>query len=80
MLFLDLISFLCNYYGIVNESLKFNRLTHADIKILFPFVKRSSYEKVENENLVKAPQKSLLFWERKNNEAYEFLHFRAKRI
>ena len=48
---IDLVSFLCNYYGIVNESLKVNKLTHADIKILFPFVKRSSYEKVENENM-----------------------------
>ena len=45
---IDLISFLSNYYGIVNNSLKLNKLTHIDVKILFPNIKRTSFEKVNN--------------------------------
>ena len=46
MRIIDLISFLRNYYGIVNESLKVNKLTHTDIKILFPFIKRGSFDDI----------------------------------
>ena len=45
---IDLISFLCNFYGIVNENLKINKLTHTDIKILFPQIKRISIERLNN--------------------------------
>ena len=45
---IDLLSFLENYYGIVNQSLKLNILTHRDIKILFPNIKRSSFEMMNN--------------------------------
>ena len=43
-MYVDLISFLRNYYGINNSSLKSNCLTHNDVKVLFPFVKRTSFE------------------------------------
>jgi len=43
---IDLISFLRNYYGISNSSLKSNCLTHNDVKILFPFVERTSFDYV----------------------------------
>jgi len=45
---IDLISFLNNYYGINNESLKMNKLTHTDVKILFPMIKRSSFSELQN--------------------------------
>ena len=43
----DLISFLCNYYGIVNDNLNFNKLTHFDVKILFPNVKRMNTDELK---------------------------------
>ncbi len=46
---IDLISFLRNYYGITSNSLKINKLTHADIKILFPDIKRISLERLKKE-------------------------------
>lgn len=46
---IDLISFLRNYYGITSSSLKINKLTHADIKILFPDIKRISLERLKKE-------------------------------
>ena len=36
---IDLIRFLQNYYGIYHQSLKFEKLSHDDIKALFPFVR-----------------------------------------
>ena len=44
--YIDLISFLRNYYGINNSSLKSNCLTHNDVKVLFPFIKRTSFDEV----------------------------------
>ena len=40
MKFIDLISFLRDFYGISNSSLKFKKLKHSDIDILFPFIKK----------------------------------------
>lgn len=45
---IDLIGFLCNYYGITSEYLKANKLTHADVKILFPNIKRTSFIEMKN--------------------------------
>lgn len=45
---ISLLNFLQNYYGIVSEDLKLNNLTHMDIKILFPFIKRSSFESMDD--------------------------------
>lgn len=44
---IDLISFLRNYYGIINNELKANKLTHFDVKILFPKIRRVSKEFLE---------------------------------
>ena len=48
---IDLISFLSNYYGIVNNNLKINQLTHSDIKILFPYIKRSSFRDLKKDSM-----------------------------
>ena len=45
---IDLVSFLCNYYGIVSKNLKINKLTHNDMKVLFPDIKRSSFDNLEH--------------------------------
>ena len=45
---IDLLTFLRNYYGIVNQNLKINRLSHMDMRILFPNVKRGSFEYLDN--------------------------------
>ncbi len=46
---IDLISFLESYYGIVNNDLKVNKLTHKDIKILLPNIKRMSFFELEKD-------------------------------
>ena len=51
MKFIDLISFLRDFYGISNSSLKFKKLKHQDIEILFPFIKRCSIDDVNIEDI-----------------------------
>jgi len=55
----DLISFLCNYYGIVSDSLKNNKLSHIDVKILFPNIihigfkeLKRNYHKIHNDDVI----------------------------
>ncbi len=51
MKFIDLISFLRDFYGISNPSLKFKKLKHQDIEVLFPFIKRCSISDVNLEDI-----------------------------
>lgn len=53
MNFIDLISFLRDFYGISNPSLKFKKLKHQDIEVLFPFIKRCSISDVNLEDISK---------------------------
>ena len=50
---IDLISFLHNYYGIYHTSLRRERITHADIKLLFPYIRTCKYEDVYPEDIVR---------------------------
>ena len=43
----DLISFLRNYCGIVNENLKYNKLTHIDVSLLFPNIERMDFDELK---------------------------------
>ena len=45
---IDLISFLHNYYGISSEFFYKNVVTHQDIKMLFPSIKRESFDYVNH--------------------------------
>lgn len=51
MKFIDLISFLRDFYGISNPSLKFKKLKHQDIEVLFPFIKRCCVNDVNLEDI-----------------------------
>lgn len=53
MKFIDLISFLRDFYGISNPSLKFKKLKHQDIEVLFPFIKRCNISDVNIEDISK---------------------------
>ena len=50
---IDLISFLRNYYGITHDRLSFNKLTHADITELFPFIKECQKDDVTLEGITR---------------------------
>ena len=51
MKFVDLISFLRDFYGISNPSLKFKKLKHQDVRILFPFIKVCNIHDVSMEDI-----------------------------
>ena len=53
MKFVDLISFLRDFYGISNSSLKFKKIKHQDIEVLFPFIKRCNISDVNIEDISK---------------------------
>lgn len=53
MNFVDLISFLRDFYGISNPSLKFKKIKHRDITELFPFIKRCRIDAVNVEDISK---------------------------
>ena len=46
---IDIVTFLRNYYGICHPLLNKNRLTHDDIKSLFPFIRTcTDYDYIKN--------------------------------
>ncbi len=49
----DLVNFLNRFYGINDSSLNAKKIKHADIKILFPFVRTCPYRDVDTEDLHK---------------------------
>ena len=53
MQFVDIISFLRDFYGISSPSLKFKKIKHQDLRILFPFIKRCSINNLNMEDLFK---------------------------
>ena len=53
MNFIDLISFLRDFYGISNPSLKFKKLKHSDVKVLFPFINSCTINEVNMEDIAK---------------------------
>lgn len=50
---IDAISFLAQYYGIVNNDLKLGNVTHQNLSSLFPFLKKVSFEwALKNQELI----------------------------
>ena len=70
MNFVDLISFLRDFYGIANSSLKFNKLKHDDIKTLFPFIKRCPLDKVYLDDLSRG--NTIGVYDKNNNIVYYY--------
>ena len=70
MEFVDLISFLRDFYGISNSSLKFKKLRHHDIEYLFPFIKKCPINIVTMEEIAKG--NIIAVYDKNNNIVYYY--------
>ena len=52
MNFIDIISFLRDFYGIYSSSLKYGKLRHCDVKELFPFIKECPINKANIDDII----------------------------